>query len=147
MKKLLLLSFSIIVSVSVFAQCSMTPYAPTYIMSPSTVGTNYTLQGTLNYPSSRAFYICQGTTVTIQNRAGADTFYIAAGGGLVGFEANQFRVFMKSGSTYNASNSCNAVIYYETGATTTNYPCPGFPPCPSMTFDMTHIGPNACTTT
>src|ERR1041385_1592871 len=98
MKKQLLLIFGLFTAAFSFAQCSMTPFAPTYIMSPSTVGTNYTLQGTLNYPASRAFYICQGTTVTIQNRSGNDTFYVATGGGLIGFEANQFRVFQKSGS-------------------------------------------------
>ena len=148
MKKplLLLCCFCMLIAPEIFSQCSITPNAGTFILSPSTVGASYTLNSNNTYPVSRAFYICQGTTVTIQNRPGADTFYVATGAGLIGFEANQFRVFMKSGSTYDATNSSTALIYYETGATITNYTGPMLPPCPSLTISTTNI-PNACNST
>src|ERR1051325_3792110 len=145
MKKALFLSFLVIpFAMRLNAQCSMTPNASTFFMSTFTVGNNYTLNSNNTYPISRAFYICQGTTVTIQNRPGNDTFYVAPGGGLVGFEPNAFRVFVQGSGSYNASSSNTAVIYYETGANITNYTGPMLPPCPSLTFNMSQIGAGAC---
>src|ERR1051326_5445672 len=145
MKKILLLAiFAIPSALQTLAQCSMTPNASTFIMSTFTVGNNYTLNSNNTYPISRAFYICQGTTVTIQNRPGNDTFYVAPGGGLIGFEANAFRVFVQGSGSYDAVNSCTPTIYYETGATISNYTCPLLPPCPSLTFNMSQIGSGAC---
>ena len=147
MKKFLLLSVSCFAALFSIAQCSITPNASTFIMSPLTVGYNYTLQGTLNYPASRAFYICQGTVLTIQNRTGNDTFYIATGAKLIGTEAGPFRVFLKTSATYDATGGSTATIYYETGSNIVNFTGPLLPPCPSLTISLSVIGPNVCTTT
>lgn len=147
MKRTLLSVLATVLFLHTFSQCMITPNAGTYIMSPLTVGSNYTLNGTSTYPAGKAFFICQGTILTLQNRAGADTFYVSTGAKLIGFEANAFNVFVKSGATYDAANSGTAIIYYETGSNIVNYTSPMFPPCPSLTFNMTLIGPNACTTT
>jgi hypothetical protein len=144
MKKLLLSTMLCAFSFGLFAQCSITPFASTFVLSPSTVGTSYTLNSNNTYALQHAFYICQGTTVTIQNRPGNDTFYVATGGGLIGSEPNLFRVFLKSGATYNATNTSTATIYWETGATITNYTGPGLPPCPALTISTSLMGPNAC---
>lgn len=147
MKKLLLLSLTILASGFLFAQCSVTPQAGTYIMSPLTVGANYTLNGTSTYPAGKAFYICNGTIVTLQNRAGADTFYVATGAKLIGFEAAAFRVFVKSGATYDAMVSSTAIPWAEIGSTVVNYTGPPYPPCSPLNINMSIIGPNTCTTT
>ena len=147
MKKHLLSIFASVLVIGSYAQCNDTPHAGTYIMSPSTVGTNYTLNGTTTYPTQKAFYICQGTTVTIQNRAGMDTFYVSPGGALIGFEANAFTVYIKNGASYNATNSATAAPWQELGSTLLNYTGPPYPPCSVMTLNMSQIGPNACTTT
>lgn len=144
-KQLLLLSLLLSVfTLRGIAQCSVTPPASTFILSSFTVGSNYTLNGGTNYPIQRAFYICQGTTVTIQNRPGNDTFYVAPGAVLIGFEPNVFRVFVQGNGTYNATNSGTAIIYYETGSIIQNFTGPMLPPCPSLTISMSLIGSGAC---
>src|ERR1051325_304607 len=130
MKKALFLSFLVIpFAMRLNAQCSMTPNASTFIMSTFTVVNNYTLNSNNTYPISRAFYICQGTTVTIQNRPGNDTFYVAPGGGLVGFEPNAFRVFVQGSGSYNASSNntypISRAFYICQGTTVTIQNRPG----------------------
>jgi hypothetical protein len=144
MKKLLLTLTVLLFLTAAHAQCSITPNAATFILSPYTVGATYTLNSNNAYALQRAFYICQGTQVTIQNRPGNDTFYVETGAQLIGSEPNLFRVFLKSGSAYNAMNSGTATIYYETGATISNYTGPMLPPCPALTISMAQIGSGAC---
>jgi hypothetical protein len=125
-------------------QCSPVPPAGTFILSSFTVGSTYTLNGSTTYPTQRAFYICQGEIITLQNRPGNDTFYVATGGKLIGSEPNVFRVILDGGATYDANNSGTATIYYETTSTISNFSGPMLPPCPSVTISMSLIGSGAC---